>query len=85
MDERQIVYFSIEIWGAFFSLIAALTILLTRHFDKSGSRKLMLAMLCSAALMICDGISIYFRGNPLPSAVFIERWSGRFQAVLGAH
>ena len=75
MDERQIVYFSIEIWGAFFSLIAALTILLTRHFDKSGSRKLMLAMLCSAALMICDGISIYFRGNPSPSAVFIERWS----------
>lgn len=75
MDERQIVYFSIEIWGAFFSLIAALTILLTRHFDKSGSRKLMLAMLCSAALMICDGISIYFRGNPSPSAVFVERWS----------
>ena len=75
MDERQIVYFSIEIWGAFFSLIAALTILLTRHFDKSGSRKLMLGMLCSAALMICDGISIYFRGNPSPSAVFIERWS----------
>ena len=75
MDERQIVYFSIEIWGAFFSLIAALTILLTRHFDKSGSRKLMLGMLCSAALMICDGISIYFRGNPSPSAVFIERWA----------
>ena len=75
MDERQIVYFSIEIWGAFFSLIAALTILLTRHFDKSGSRKLMLAMLCSAALMICDGISIFFRGNSSTSAVVIERWS----------
>ena len=75
MDERQIVYFSIEIWGAFFSLIAALTILLTRHFDKSGSRKLMLAMLCSAALMICDGVSIFFRGNPSTSAVFVERWS----------
>ena len=75
MDERQIVYFSIEIWGAFFSLIAALTILLTRHFDKSGSRKLMLAMLCSAALMFCDGISIFFRGNPSTSALVIERWS----------
>ena len=75
MDERQIVYFSIEIWGAFFSLIAALTILLTRHFDKSGSRKLMLAMLCSAALMFCDGVSIFFRGNPSTSALVIERWS----------
>ena len=75
MDESQIVYFSIEIWGAFFSLIAALTILLTRHFDKSGSRKLMLAMLCSAALMICDGASIYFRGDPSPEAVTVERLS----------
>ena len=75
MDERQLVYFSIEIWGAFFSLIAALTILLTRHFDKSGSRKLMLAMLCSAALMFCDGVSIFFRGNPSTSALVIERWS----------
>ena len=75
MDERQIVYFSIEIWGAFFSLIAVLTILLTRHFDKSGSRKLMLAMLCSAALMFCDGVSIFFRGNPSTSALVIERWS----------
>ena len=75
MDERQIVYFSIEICGAFFSLIAALTILLTRHFDKSGSRKLMLAMLCSAALMFCDGVSIFFRGNPSTSALVIERWS----------
>ena len=75
MDERQIVYFSNEIWGAFFSLIAALTILLTRHFDKSGSRKLMLAMLCSAALMFCDGVSIFFRGNPSTSALVIERWS----------
>ena len=75
MDVTQTVYFSIELWGAFFSLIAALTILLTRHFDKSGSRKLMLAMLCSAALMICDGISIWFRSDPSPSAHIIERWT----------
>ena len=56
------IYMSIEIWGVFFSLIAVLTIYLTRHFDKSGSRKLTLAMLCSAALMISDSISIYYRG-----------------------
>lgn len=75
MNMSQTVYFSIEIWGAFFSLIAALTILLTRHFDKSGSRKLMLTLLCSAALMIADGISTFFRGNPMESARLIERWS----------
>ncbi|HCA04313.1 MAG TPA: hypothetical protein DEO32_00290 [Ruminococcaceae bacterium] len=75
MDLPQIIYFSIEIWGAFFSLIAALTILLTRHFDKSGSRKLMLAMLCSAALMTCDGISVFFRGNVSQTGNIIERWS----------
>ncbi len=75
MDIRQTVYFSIEMWGAFFSLIAALTILLTRHFDKSGARKLMLAMLCSAALMICDCMSIWFRGNISENSHIIERWA----------
>lgn len=66
---------SIEIWGVFFSLIAALTIFLTRHFDKSGSRKLMLTLLCSATLMISDCASIYFRGNVSQPALSIERWS----------
>ena len=68
----QDIFFSIEIWGALFSLIAALTILLTRHFDKVGSRKLMLALLCSAALMICDAVSIFFRGNASPTGYLIE-------------
>ena len=69
------IYLSIEIWGVFFSLIAVLTIFLTRHFDKSGSRKIMLVMLCSAALMISDCISIYFRGKALQPALSIVRWS----------
>ena len=75
MSDTQTIYFSIELWGAFFSLIATLTILLTRHFDKSGSRKLMLTMICSALLMICDAVSIFFRGNPAGNAPLIERWS----------
>ncbi len=75
MDVNQSVYFTIEIWGAFFSLIAALTILLTRHFDKSGSRKLLLALLCSAALMISGGIALYFRGDISEMGYSIERWS----------
>lgn len=69
------VYISIEIWGAFFSLIAALTILLTRHFDKVGSRKLLLALLCSAALMITNAISLYFDGNASETGYSLERWS----------
>ena len=75
MDVNQSVYFTIEIWGAFFSLIAALTILLTRHFDKSGSRKLLLALLCSAALMISGGIALYFRGDISEMGYSIERWN----------
>lgn len=75
MSIHQNVYFSIEMWGAFFSLIAALTILLTRYFDKSGARKLMFAMLCSAALMICDGTSIWFRGIFSENSQIIERWA----------
>ncbi len=75
MNLNQTIFFSIEIWGAFFSLIAALTILLTRHFDKSGSRKLLLALLCSAALMISSGIEIYFRGDTSETGHSIERWA----------
>lgn len=75
MTTIQSVYFSIEMWGAFFSLIAALTILLTRYFDKSGARKLMLAMFCSAALMLCDGISILFRGDASKVGNAVERWA----------
>ena len=63
MDFSRSILFSIEIWGAVFSLIASLTIVLTRHFDRNGSRKLLLVMLCSAALMICDAVSILFRGD----------------------
>lgn len=75
MIALQEVYYSIELWGALFSLIAALTILLTRHFDKAGSRKLMLTMLCSAALMVCDAVSIYYRGNTSAQGPVIERWA----------
>ena len=75
MAALQEVYYSIELWGALFSLIAALTILLTRHFDKAGSRKLMLTMLCSAALMVCDAVSIFYRGNSTAEGPVIERWA----------
>lgn len=75
MIALQEVYYSIELWGALFSLIAALTILLTRHFDKAGSRKLMLTMLCSAALMVCDAVSIFYRGNSTAEGPVIERWA----------
>lgn len=75
MSMIQTVYFSIEMWGAFFSLIAFLTVLLTRHFDRVGSRKLMFTMLCSAMLMISDAVSLYFRGNASEAGYQIERWS----------
>ena len=75
MEISRTICVSIEIWGAIFSLIAALTILLTRHFDKDGSRKLMLVMLCSAALMISDCISISFLGYTSEAGRSVERWS----------
>ena len=75
MTALQEVYYSIELWGALFSLIAALTLLLTRHFDKSGSRKLMLTMLCSAVLMVCDAVSIFYRANTTAASPVIERWA----------
>lgn len=75
MDFSRSILFSIEIWGAVFSLIASLTIVLTRHFDRNGSRKLLLVMLCSAALMICDAVSILFRGDTSEIGHVIEKYS----------
>ena len=42
MQTIQYIHFSVEMWGALFSLVGMLIVFLTRYFDKAGSRKLML-------------------------------------------
>ena len=73
MQTIQYIHFSVEMWGALFSLVGVLIVFLTRYFDKVGSRKLMLVLLCSALLMISDGLAWLFRGNPTEAGYYIVR------------
>ena len=60
MSEVSIVdslYFSAEIWGGVFSIIAAFVVLLTRKYDVEGAKRLIRVMLCSTAIMLSDGLS----------------------------
>ena len=73
MQTIQYIHFSIEMWGALFSLVGALIVFLTRYFDRAGSRKLILVLLCSALLMISDGMAWLYRGNPTETGYYIDR------------
>lgn len=73
MTTLQYIHFSIELWGAFFCLIAALIIGINRDFDKKGSFKLINLMLSSALLMVSDAMAWLFRGNPSEAGYYIVR------------
>ena len=73
MRTVQYIHFSVEMWGALFSFVGLLIVFLTRFFDKAGSRKLMLVLLCSALLMISDGLAWLFRGDPTEAGYYVVR------------
>ena len=73
MQTIQYIHFSVEVWGALFSLVGVLIVFLTRYFDKVGSRKLIMVLQCSTLLMISDGIAWLYRGNPSEEAYYIVR------------
>ena len=69
----QIIHIAVELWGALFSLLAALTVFITSYFDRKGGIKLSLLMLCSAALLVSDALAWIFRGNPDPAGYYMVR------------
>ena len=73
MTTLQYVHFSIEIWGAFFCLIAAAVIFISRSFDKKASYKLIALMLTSAMLMISDAVAWLFRGDASEVGYYVVR------------
>ncbi len=81
MSVQQYIHFSIEVWGALFSLVAFITVFATRYFDKSGSRKLLFVLFCSFALMICDSLTWIYLGNYSEMAYYIVR-SANFGAYF---
>ena len=75
MTTLQYVHFSIELWGAFFCLIAAVSIAINRKYDKKGSGKLIALMISSLLLMVSDALAWFFRGNISDAGYYIVRIS----------
>lgn len=73
MSTLQFVHFSIEIWGALFSLISAVSVFITRHFDRKGAKKLIILMLSAMMLMLSDSLAWVFRGNPSQAGYYAVR------------
>lgn len=73
MTTLQYVHVAIELWGAFFCLVAIVSISINKVFDRSGSNKLIALMLVSALLMISDALAWLFRGNPTEAGYYIVR------------
>lgn len=73
MTTLQYVHFSVELWGAFFCLLAAVIIGINKGFDKKGSYKLIALMLNSAILMVSDALAWLFRGNITEAGYFTVR------------
>ena len=73
MTTLQYVHFSIELWGAFFCLIAITTVAIQRNVDKDASYKLIALMSSSFFLMVSDAMAWLFRGNQSEAGYFIVR------------
>ena len=73
MTTLQYVHFAIELWGAFFCLIAAVVIWISRGQNKILSYKMIALMIVSALLMISDATAWLFRGNTSEAGFYIVR------------
>ena len=73
MTTLQYIHFAIELWGAFFCMIAAIVIWLSRNLDKKGSYKLIALMIVSELLMASDAVAWLFRGNTSEVGFYIVR------------
>ncbi len=73
MTNLQYIHFSIELWGAFFCLIAAVSIIINKDFDKKGSYRLLALMINSVFLMVSDAMAWLFRGTANEAGYYIVR------------
>ncbi len=69
----QYIHFSIELWGAFLGIVAAVSVSVQKAFDRRGSNKLINILICCSLLLACDAFAWLFRGNPSPNAGLIVR------------
>ena len=72
MNTQQYIHLSIEIWGCFFCLIAAVTVFITRDFDRKAARSLIKVIICCIALMASDGLWFFILTKPHLSLVVVK-------------
>ena len=75
MSRLQILHCSIELWGAFFSLVAAILAFLTRRYDRIAAKKLVAVLLVSVFFLTSDAIEWLFRGDSSAFSNMIVRVS----------
>lgn len=73
MTTLQYIHFSIELWGAFFCLVATVHISIIKNFDRTGSYKLIALMINSAVLMVSDAMAWLFRGSLTDTGYYMVR------------
>ena len=83
MITMQNLHISIDLWGAFFGLIAIVSILIGNSFDKKGSRLLIFLMVCTILLMLSDMLSWVFTGREGTAAAVLARVSVYCTFVFG--
>ena len=66
---------SVDLWGAFFCLIAMISILIGNSYDKKGSRMLIELMICSMLMMVSNLLVRIFTGQEGETAYQIVRFS----------
>ncbi len=60
---KQYFYFSMEIWGAMYVLMAALWVFLSQHVNKEQKVAMLHVLLIDALLLISDGMAWLLRGS----------------------
>ena len=83
MITQQNLYISIDLWGAFFCLIAIVSILIGKSYDKKGARLLIAIMICSMLLLISDVCTRFFAGAAAEAAHPYMRYSTYFTFFFG--
>ncbi len=73
MSTLQYVHFSIEMWGALCCLLSIISVFITRHFDRTGARKLTALLICAMLLMVSDSLAWIFRGNSREIGYYMVR------------
>ena len=75
MITLQYLHVSIDLWGAFFCLVAIISILIGQSYDKKGARLLIYVLICSMLLMVSDVFVWIFSGREGELAFKIVRIS----------